>query len=200
MTDYENTKLLLEIGKAALEQLLSEKITNSSKKPIIDQKIKVYSSTVDYLIAEGKSINIDSHIRDEKKKSVSSILFLALRISATQQFNIKNFVAVFVPENIKQQHVAQYISNKIVIDDLKKTYTVNFSDDLAYQSSIGTESKVYIIPLVFSDLENAHLVNFSKIHISFLTDDNKIITTEVDIKNTVQISGFVNQRILIEDN
>lgn len=83
--------------------------------------------------------------------------------------------------------------------DLNKTYTVNLSDDLAYQSCVGTESKVYIIPFVFDELSGVHLGNFSKICISFLTDDNKIITTELDCENTAKISGFINQRITIEE-
>lgn len=192
MADFEETKLLFEVGKFAFEAIFN----NPNLK--IDKKIKAYSSVVDYLKVECKTISIDTDIYNKKNKNVSSILFLALRLSATQQFNIKNFVGVFVPINDNKKHVAHYVSNKLVVTDLNKTYTVNLSDDLAYQSCVGTESKIYIIPFVFDELSNVHLGNFSKICISFLTDDNKIITTELDCESTAKISGLINQRITIE--
>ena len=105
-----------------------------------------------------------------------------------------------MPNNDSKQYAAHYISNKLTIANLNKTYTVNLSDDLAYHSCVGTESKVYIIPFVFDELSNVHLGNFSKIYISFLTDENKIVTTELDCENTAKISGFINQRITIEEN
>ena len=194
MADSEETKLLREVGKIALEAI----INNQNLK--IDKKIKVYSSVVDYLKVECKSISIDTSIYNKKNKNASSILFLALRLSATQQFNVKNFVGVFVPINDSKKHVAHYISNKLVVTEHNKTYTVNLCDDLAYQSCVDTESKVCIIPFVFDEVSNVHIGNFSKICISFLTDDNKIITTELDCESTAKISGFINQRITIEEN
>lgn len=184
----------MEVAKFAFEAFFN------NSKLIINKKIKVYSSVVDYLKVECKSISIDTNIYNKKDKNVSSILFLALRVSATQQINIKNFVGVFVPNNNSKRYAAQYISNKLVVADLNKTYTVDLSDDLAYQACVGTESKVYIIPFVFDKLSEVHLGNFSKSYISFLTDDNKIITTEIDYENTAKISGFINQKITIEDN
>lgn len=194
MDKSKETKLLMEVAKFAFEAFFN------NSKLIINKKIKVYSSVVDYLKVECKSISIDTNIYNKKDKNVSSILFLALRVSATQQINIKNFVGVFVPNNNSKRYAAQYISNKLVVADLNKTYTVDLSDDLAYQACVGTESKVYIIPFVFDKLSEVHLGNFSKSYISFLTDDNKIITTEIDYENTAKISGFINQKITIEDN
>ena len=194
MAYFEETKLLFEVTKFAHEALFN----NLNLK--IDKKIKVYSSVVDYLKVECKSISIDTTIYNKKNKNTASILFLALRLSATQQFNIKNFVGVFVPINDRKKHIAHYISNKLVVTDLKKTYTINFCDDLAYQSCVDTESKVCIIPFVFDEISNVHLDNFSKIYISFLTDDNKVITTELDCESTAKISGFINQRLAIEEN
>ena len=194
MSESEGTKFLIEVAKVAFEAFLN------NQNLIIDKKIKAYSSAVDYLKVECKSISIDTNIYNEKNKNASSILFLALRLSATQQFNIKNFAGIFVPINDSKKYVAHYVSNKLVITDLNKTYTVNLSDDLAYQSCVGTESKIYIIPFVFDELSGVHLGNFSKICISFLTDDNKIITTELDCENTAKITGFINQRIAIEEN
>lgn len=193
MSASEGTKVLIDVAKVAFEAFFN------NQKLIIDKKIKVYSSVIDYLKVECKSISINANIYNEKNTNVSSILFLALRLSATQQFNIKNFVGVFVPINDSKKHVAHYISNKLVVTDLNKTYTVNLSDDFAYQSCVCTESKIYIIPFVFDELSNVHIGNFSKICISFLTDDNKIITTELDCENTAKISGFINQRITIEE-
>lgn len=131
MDKSKETKLLMEVAKFAFEAFFN------NSKLIINKKIKVYSSVVDYLKVECKSISIDTNIYNKKDKNVSSILFLALRVSATQQINIKNFVGVFVPNNNSKRYAAQYISNKLVVADLNKTYTVDLSDDLAYQRSLS---------------------------------------------------------------
>ena len=56
MADFEETKLLFEVGKFAFEAIFN----NPNLK--IDKKIKAYSSVVDYLKVEGKTISIDTDI------------------------------------------------------------------------------------------------------------------------------------------
>lgn len=89
MNESENAKLLLEVAKVAFEAFFNSQTLK------IDKKVKVYSSVVDYLKVECKSISIDSNVYNRKNKNALSVSFLALRISATQQLNIKNFVGVF---------------------------------------------------------------------------------------------------------
>ena len=69
MTESEDAKLLLEVAKVAFEAFFNSRTLE------IDKRVKVYSSVVDYLKVECKSISIDSNVYNGKNKNALSVCF-----------------------------------------------------------------------------------------------------------------------------
>lgn len=133
---------------------------------------------------------------------IGSILLLALRMYSPTKVLIKNYTMLFVSDTHPVQYfIGEYLSNELCYSQTNKQaeskIIVNPTDDFFTTSIIDASNRIYIFPLVFKDLSNPNVVNFSDIVFGFCDYEGNTYHIKVNHKSCMKNNKYIDQRLVI---
>lgn len=189
---------ITEIAKCIIGKL-NESPKNAAKSG-------VFASVVDAMRIECDWVKnyYPGHIDGSRK--IGSILLLAVRLNSNKKIYAKGYTTIFISSNMKQQvFVGEYLSNSITCikkNEVIETHIfVDPKDDFFTESTIDDSNRVFIIPLIFSDLSNSNIQNFSDAQLVIVDQANDIHRIQVDLTGSICNRKYIEQRVrIITDN
>ena len=138
------------------------------------------------------------HIDSSKK--IQSILLLAVRLNSKEKIYVKGYTVIFTPSNMKQQiYVGEYLSNSITCiknNEVVETHIlVDPEDDFFTESIIDDSNRIFIFPLVFTNLLNSNIENFSDVQLVIVDQDDNIQKIRVDLTSCTCNRKYIEQRV-----
>ena len=198
------------IDKSVAGKIVNNCITEIAKHimqkfvelPKVAVKNDVFAGVVDAMFFECNCVKDfrQGHIGNSKR--IESILLLAVRLNSKERIYAKGYTVILVPSNMKNDYfVGEYLSNSITFlkkNEVTETHVfVDPKDDFFTESTIDDSNKIFIIPLLFTDLANSNIRCFSEALLLIVDQADNIHRIRVDLKNCLYNKKYIEQRIRI---
>lgn len=197
-------EILSDLAKNCLTKSMEQLIEKLKEQP---RKRNVVTKDIFAAVVDAKCIHcnavkdyFEGHI--DNSKEVGAILLMAVRINSSKRIYVKNFITVFTPVNMRSQHfVGEYVSNEITYLEengcTEKRVVVSATDDFFTTLTIEDSNKIYIFPLVFSELKAANIDNFADVQLVFLDQADNLYRVKISL-DSLRNRRYIEQRVKIE--